>query len=91
MGSFQYVKRLGAERRVRCTVEVFPLHVDQQRPHWLEKGERETRWVSATKAASLVSEPDLKTILLRFDPARTSWHGAESRLSNPHSGPGASG
>jgi 8-oxo-dGTP pyrophosphatase MutT (NUDIX family) len=68
VGSFRYTKRLGPGRQVRCTVEVFPLHVDHQRPHWLEKGERETRWLSAKKAASLVSEPDLKKILLNFEP-----------------------
>jgi 8-oxo-dGTP pyrophosphatase MutT (NUDIX family) len=68
VGSFRYNKRLGAGRQVRCTVEVFPLHVDHQRPHWLERGERETRWLSAKKAAGLVSEPDLKDILLSFDP-----------------------
>jgi hypothetical protein len=58
------MKRLGPGRQVRCTVEVFVLHVDHQRPHWLEKGERETRWMSANKAASLVLKPDLKKILL---------------------------
>jgi 8-oxo-dGTP pyrophosphatase MutT (NUDIX family) len=70
VGSFRYNKRLGPGRQVRCTVEVFPLHVDHQRPHWLEKGERETRWLSVKKAANLVSEPDLKKILLSFHPGR---------------------
>jgi 8-oxo-dGTP pyrophosphatase MutT (NUDIX family) len=71
VGSFRYNKRLGP-RQVRCTVEVFPLHVDHQRAHWLEKGERETRWFSSKKAASLVSEPDLKKILLSFHPSPRS-------------------
>ena len=70
VGSFRYIKRLRPGRQVRCTVEVFPLHVDHQRPHWLEKGERETRWMSARKAASLVSEAELKKILLSFQPTR---------------------
>ena len=81
IGSFRYNKRLGAGRQVRCTVEVFPLHVDHQRPHWLEKGERETRWLSAKKAASLVSEPDLKRILLSFHPNHHSSGDAEARTS----------
>src|SRR5919107_6292336 len=72
IGSFRYSKRLGLGRQVRCTVEVFPLHVDHQRPHWLEKGERETRWLSTKKAASLVSEPELKKIILSFPPTRHS-------------------
>ena len=91
VGSFHYLKRLGSGRQVRCTVEVFPLHVDHQRPHWLEKGERETRWVSAKKAASLVSEPELKKILLHFDPARTLPDAAEVRSSGARSDSGTSG
>jgi 8-oxo-dGTP pyrophosphatase MutT (NUDIX family) len=70
IGSFRYSKRLGHGQQVRCTVEVFPLHVDHQRPHWLEKGERETRWLSTKKAANLVSEPELKKIILSFHPTR---------------------
>ena len=81
VGSFRYNKRLGPGRQVRCTVEVFPLHVDHQRPHWLEKGERETQWLSVKRAASLVSEPDLKTILLRFHPNRHFTDEAETRPS----------
>jgi len=72
VGSFRYSKRLGLGRQVRCTVEVFPLRVDHQRPHWLEKEERETRWLSTKKAASLVSEPELKKIILSFHPTRHS-------------------
>jgi 8-oxo-dGTP pyrophosphatase MutT (NUDIX family) len=67
VGSFPHTKRLGSGRQAKCMVEVFPLHVDHQRPYWLEKGERETRWLSVKKAASLVSEPDLKKILLGFE------------------------
>jgi 8-oxo-dGTP pyrophosphatase MutT (NUDIX family) len=72
IGSFGYVKRLRLGLKVRCTVEVFPLHVDHQRRFWLEQGERETKWFSLTKAASRVSEPGLKRILLHFDPLRQS-------------------
>jgi 8-oxo-dGTP pyrophosphatase MutT (NUDIX family) len=66
IGSFEYTKRLRFGLKVRCTVEVFPLHVDHQRRVWLEQGERETQWFSPTRAASLVSEPGLKRILLNF-------------------------
>ncbi|MBQ0822733.1 NUDIX hydrolase [Microvirga sp. HBU67558] len=70
IGSFRYRKRLGLGRQVPCTVEVFPLHVDHQAPHWPEKGERETRWMSIDNAAGFVSEPELKKILLAFHPNR---------------------
>jgi 8-oxo-dGTP pyrophosphatase MutT (NUDIX family) len=81
VGSFRYLKRLGSGRQVRCTVEVFPLQVNHQRSHWLEKGERETRWVSPEKAASLVSEPELKKIILQFGSTQASPDQAKSRSS----------
>lgn len=70
VGSFEYNKRLRYGHEVRCVIEVFPLYVDHQRDHWLEQGERETKWFSIKKAASVVSEPGLRQILLRFDPQR---------------------
>jgi 8-oxo-dGTP pyrophosphatase MutT (NUDIX family) len=70
IGSFEYVKRLSLGRRIKCTVEVFPLHVDHQKRFWLEQGERETKWLNLKKAASLVSEPTLRRVLLHFDPSR---------------------
>lgn len=71
-GSFEYVKRLDHRHEVKCMIEVFPLQVDHQRQHWPEQGERETRWFSVKRAASLVSEPGLKKILLRFESSRYS-------------------
>ncbi len=68
IGSFEYVKRLGNRREVKCIIKVFPLHVDHQREHWLEQGERETKWFSLKKAASLVSDPGLQKVLLGFAP-----------------------
>jgi 8-oxo-dGTP pyrophosphatase MutT (NUDIX family) len=79
VGSFCYLKRLGPGRQVRCTVEVFPLHVDHQRQHWLEQGERATRWFSVKKAASLVYEPELREILLHFDPRQHASDKLEAR------------
>jgi hypothetical protein len=38
-----------------------------------------------------VSEPELKKILLRFDPARALYDAAEIRSSDARSDPGASG
>jgi 8-oxo-dGTP pyrophosphatase MutT (NUDIX family) len=68
LGSFEYLKGIGFGRRVKCTVEVFPLEVYHQRRYWLERGERETKWFNVEKAAGLVLEPTLKRILLHFDP-----------------------
>jgi hypothetical protein len=59
-------------------VEVFPLHVDHQRQFWLKQGERATGWFSIKKAASLVSEPGLREILLHFDPRHQASDGPET-------------
>ena len=91
VGSFQHIKRLGSGRQVRCMVEVFPLRVDHQRPYWPEKGERETRWMSAKKAASLVSEPELKKILLRFEAGESLPDATGIRSSGTGTEPGGSG
>jgi 8-oxo-dGTP pyrophosphatase MutT (NUDIX family) len=67
-GSFKYVKRLSLGREAKCIITVFPLEVEYQKDHWPEQGEREAKWFSIKRAASLVSEPGLRQILMRFDP-----------------------
>jgi 8-oxo-dGTP pyrophosphatase MutT (NUDIX family) len=74
LGSFYTTSGSGMDMKF-CVVEVFQLHVDHQRGHWLEQGERETKWFSARKAASLVSETGLREILLRFDVQGSSTDG----------------
>lgn len=63
IGSYLYPKFLRPGVAEICRVEVFPLHVDQLRPHYPESGQRRRKWVSAAKAAKLVAEGELSALL----------------------------
>lgn len=77
LGAFEYWKRLTGSF-VLCTVRVYPLQVETQRPDWREKGQRELRWVSPAEAAELVDEPGLAAIILDFERR----HAGERRLAS---------
>jgi 8-oxo-dGTP pyrophosphatase MutT (NUDIX family) len=63
IGSFSYEKRLKGGKVVVCDVKVFPLKVELQEEHWREKGERQVKWLSRTKAAKTVEDSVLGTII----------------------------
>ncbi len=63
-GRYDYRKGSGRAREAW----IFPLRVKGRARKFKEKGQRKVRWFSPAKAASLVREPGLKRILLRFDP-----------------------
>jgi 8-oxo-dGTP pyrophosphatase MutT (NUDIX family) len=65
IGSYRYGKRL-AQGIMACTVEVYPLAVEQQMSRWPEQGQRTLAWFSATDAAGLVEEADLASLLRAF-------------------------
>lgn len=65
--SYRYEKRLTEKRSVECLVTVYLLEVDQELEEWLEKAERERRWLSSSQAALEVSESGLVAMLLRLD------------------------
>ncbi|WP_422037058.1 NUDIX hydrolase [Roseibium sp.] len=64
IGTYHYVKMLPRGESCRCEVHVYPLVVEKLKKNWRERGERTRRWFSAKKAAKLVSEPELSTLLL---------------------------
>ncbi len=68
VGLYAYHKVLGPERGVPCIVAVYPIEVRAQSRAYPEAGERRRKWFSAKKAAARVAEPELREILLRFDP-----------------------
>lgn len=49
-------------------VAMFPLRVRRVHETWPEAGERKRKWVGRKKAATLISEPELRQILRNFDP-----------------------
>jgi 8-oxo-dGTP pyrophosphatase MutT (NUDIX family) len=65
-GSFCYEKVRKSGQVITCNVSVFPMHVEQQRKRWIEKGTRDIRWCKIEEAVELVSMPDLCRILTQF-------------------------
>lgn len=47
---------------------VFPVEVTRLHKNFPERGERKRRWVGRRRAATLLSEPELCQLVLRFDP-----------------------
>ena len=62
VGSFDYWKRLKATF-VPVTVEVYPLHVQQELDKWKERKFRRRAWLKLEQAALLIDEPELVSIL----------------------------
>jgi 8-oxo-dGTP pyrophosphatase MutT (NUDIX family) len=65
--SFVYTKRLHLFSWIRCRVEVYLLEVDRQHLSWPEKACRRFMWVEPRRAATLVSESQLASVLREFD------------------------
>jgi 8-oxo-dGTP pyrophosphatase MutT (NUDIX family) len=63
IGSYSYEKRLKGGKVVDCEVQVFVLKVKRQETTWLEKGERQVKWLSRAKAAKTVGDRVLGTII----------------------------
>jgi 8-oxo-dGTP pyrophosphatase MutT (NUDIX family) len=63
IGSYSYEKHLSGGQVVTCEVVVFPLEVKRQQKKWLEKGEREVRWLPLADAAAAVGERALGDII----------------------------
>jgi len=66
VGAFTYRKGLHTLASATCRVEVFPLHVTEQRAVWPEGKERERVWLGPEAAAKAVQEKDLARIIRDF-------------------------
>lgn len=64
IGSFEYMKRLKRGATILCSVEVYPMLVEGTRTRWREFGERDLLWCTPERAAGLVADDGLRTILL---------------------------
>lgn len=72
LGLYSYSKWLDEDLSIPCIVVVFGLEVSHEDTVFPEAGLRKTKWMSRKKAAQRVDEPELKQILLGFDPERLS-------------------
>ncbi len=68
IGIFTYTKVLEVGEDLPCVVALFPLKVRRLLKDWPERHERQRRWMSRSKAARAVLEPELARILDAFDP-----------------------
>lgn len=66
-GRFRYAKYLKSGVNLPCWVDVFPMKVTKVRDDWPEKDARERRWCTASVAAAIVDEPQLKLLILKFE------------------------
>lgn len=68
LGSFTYAKRLHVFSSVVCTVDVYPLKVRKQLLKWPERKSRHLEWMPPSRAAKLVAEPELASLIEAFTP-----------------------
>lgn len=66
-GFYSYMKQDGLEK-YPVVVAMFPLRVKKVLKDWPEKGQRKRKWVSRKKAAALLDDRDLRTLVRHFDP-----------------------
>ena len=67
IGIYSYTKR-DADRKWPCMVAVFAVKVKALRTDYPESKQRRRKWFSRKKAAKLLAEPELKRMVLDFDP-----------------------
>jgi 8-oxo-dGTP pyrophosphatase MutT (NUDIX family) len=66
LGVFHYIKEMKHGLGIPCRVSLYALKVTRQHRSWSEKAARETKWHSVGEAAALVSEPELRRLILKF-------------------------
>ncbi len=69
IGLYSYIKR-GDGGRLPCVVAVFAVKVRSLRRDFPEAGQRSRKWFSRKKAAKLLHEPELRRMVLDFDPGK---------------------
>lgn len=66
IGSFEYQKRFAGGAEATCRTQVFTVEVGQLARNFPERQERQRKWVTPTKAAEMVDEPQLREMLRDF-------------------------
>ncbi|HEY0212401.1 MAG TPA: NUDIX hydrolase [Paenirhodobacter sp.] len=63
LGDYASQKMLLDNQPMPCRVQVHPVHVNKLAARYPEKGQRRRKWFSTKKAAKLVAEPELASLL----------------------------
>jgi 8-oxo-dGTP pyrophosphatase MutT (NUDIX family) len=66
IGSYTYIKRGLGRQSWPCRVDVFPLEVRIELPDWRERAQRTRQWLPYIEAAALVTERELRDLILAF-------------------------
>lgn len=70
LGFYGYFKSMDKSDDLPIVVAVFPIRVKKLAANWPERRDRKRRWFPAKKAASMVSESELRQLIRHFDPRR---------------------
>lgn len=70
IGTYRYGKRRRSGESAAAIVTVYSLLVTREAARWPEQGERQLRWFTREEAADAVEEPELKVIILSFNPGK---------------------
>jgi 8-oxo-dGTP pyrophosphatase MutT (NUDIX family) len=63
LGHYTYPKGISKNAVLPCIVSVFPLKVETLARDFPERGQRRRKWFSIEKAATKVSEPELRALM----------------------------
>lgn len=80
IGVYHYRKRLNRRKSLRCRVTVYPMMVDKLKRRWKERKQRKRHWFSPKKAAQLVDEKELTSLLLELAKRKRNHPGIEALL-----------
>jgi len=68
LGGYSYSKTVDTSRILPVMVMVYPIKVKRLLTDYPERMDRKRKWVSLKKAAAKLTDPELATLVLRFDP-----------------------
>lgn len=67
LGLFSYYKTTRSDE-LPCVAVIFAMKIKKVHTRWPERKERKRKWVSRKKAARMVEWPELRHMILHFDP-----------------------
>ncbi len=68
LGVYSYAKTVEDADGLPCIAMLYPVKVKSLAKKYPEKHQRRRRWLSRKKAAAKVAEPELRRMILDFDP-----------------------
>jgi uncharacterized protein len=86
IGRFAYGKKRGDRDPIQAEVTVYALKVTHQHYAWPERRQRTSRWFTPNRAALAVDEPELKALILSFDPTALGFAPQPAAVMAAHRG-----